>query len=116
MVGHRLGEGAAGEGPLGGRRAKISDNLSIPGRPATNVPVDADALGDELSVAEGPPAPAPSLIRIPAVEVERYECEQIQEASDTSSSSIEESLPSRSAAARIAADTRRELMTRASLG
>lgn len=56
------------------------------------------------------------LIRIPAIEVERYECAQMQAASATSSSSIEESLPSRSVAARIAADTRRELMTRASLG
>lgn len=56
------------------------------------------------------------LIRIPAVEVERYECAQTRAASATSSSSIEESLPSRSVAARIAADTRRELMTRASLG
>src|SRR3954471_3565809 len=38
------------------------------------------------------------LIRIPAIEVERYECAQIEAASDTSSSHIEESLPSRSVA------------------
>jgi excisionase family DNA binding protein len=53
------------------------------------------------------------LIRIPVIEVEQYECAQTQAASASSSSSIEESLPSPSVAARIAADTRRELMTRA---
>jgi excisionase family DNA binding protein len=53
------------------------------------------------------------LIRIPAVEVERYECALTPLASATSSSPTEENLLSRSDAARIVADTRRELMTRA---
>ena len=56
------------------------------------------------------------LIRIPAVEVEKYECAQTEAASDTRSLSTEDNLPSRSDAARIAADIRRELMTRASRG
>ena len=53
------------------------------------------------------------LIRIPLIEVERYECALIQQASATSSSRTEENSLSRSDAARIAADTRRVLTTRA---
>lgn len=53
------------------------------------------------------------LIRVPANEVERFECDQTQLTSDMSSYSIEESLPSRPVAARIDADTRQELMIRA---
>lgn len=53
------------------------------------------------------------LIRIPAIEVQRFEFEQTAAATAaaTSSSAIAGSGLSRSAAARIAADTRRELTT-----
>ena len=54
------------------------------------------------------------LIRIPAIEVERYECASTPITSDTKSSPIAESSQSPSVAAKIAGDTRRELMTRAS--
>jgi excisionase family DNA binding protein len=55
------------------------------------------------------------LIRVPAIEVERYECEETEAETMAAikSSRIEESLPSRSDAARIAGDTRRVLTTRA---
>ena len=55
------------------------------------------------------------LIRIPAIEVQRFESEltAAATAAATSSSDTAGSSLSRSAAARIAADTRRELMTQA---
>ena len=55
------------------------------------------------------------LIRIPAIEVQRFESAETAAATQaaTSSSDIAGSSLSRSAAARIAADTRRELTTRA---
>jgi excisionase family DNA binding protein len=56
------------------------------------------------------------LIRIPAIEVERYECAQMQEVKDLSSSNIEESSLSRLDEAKIAADIRRALTTKASRG
>ena len=56
------------------------------------------------------------LIRIPVIEVERYECVQTELETAMSSSAIEESLPSRSDAARIAGDIRRVLTTRAPRG
>ena len=52
------------------------------------------------------------LIRIPMIEVERYECAQTELEMAMKSSAIEESLPSRSDAARIAGDIRRVLTTR----
>ena len=52
------------------------------------------------------------LIRIRAIEVERYECERTQLKNNTSSSAIEESLLSQSDAARTAADFRLARMTR----
>jgi hypothetical protein len=51
------------------------------------------------------------LIRIKAIEVERYECAQTQSAKVMNSSAIVGSSLSRSEEARIAADTRRGLMT-----
>jgi excisionase family DNA binding protein len=51
------------------------------------------------------------LIRIKAIEVERYECAQTQPTKDMNSSDIATSSPSRLDEAKIAADTRRALMT-----
>jgi excisionase family DNA binding protein len=54
------------------------------------------------------------LIRIPAIEVERYECAQTQPLKDMNSSDTAGSSRSRLDAAKIAADTRRALPTLAS--
>lgn len=54
------------------------------------------------------------LIRIPAIEVERYECAETQQQKDMNSSNITTSSQSRLDAARIAADCRRALPTLAS--
>jgi excisionase family DNA binding protein len=54
------------------------------------------------------------LIRIPAIEVERYECAQTQPTNTINSSPSAESSLSRLDEARIAADTRRALMTQVS--
>jgi excisionase family DNA binding protein len=51
------------------------------------------------------------LIRIPAIEVERYECAQTQLPKDMNLSPTEESSQSQSDAAKIAADCRRALPT-----
>jgi excisionase family DNA binding protein len=56
------------------------------------------------------------LIRIPANEVERFECAQLQAPKGTSSSSIAESSPSRSDAARIAVESRLARLTLVSPG
>jgi excisionase family DNA binding protein len=53
------------------------------------------------------------LIRIPAVEVERFECEQTRQVQVTNSSNIEVSSHSQLDAGRIAADIRLARMTRA---
>jgi excisionase family DNA binding protein len=53
------------------------------------------------------------LIRIPAVEVERFECEQTLQVQVTTSSNIAESSHSQLDAGRIAADIRLARMTRA---
>jgi len=53
------------------------------------------------------------LIRIPAIEVERFECEQTQSAQGTSSSNTEGSSPSPSDAARIAVESRLARLTKA---
>jgi hypothetical protein len=55
------------------------------------------------------------LIRIPAVEVERYEC-ALQPVQDMSLSNIEESLPSRSARGEIAVESRLARLTLVSQG
>jgi hypothetical protein len=55
------------------------------------------------------------LIRIPAVEVERYEC-ALQPVQDTSSSNIEESSLSRSARDEIAVESRLARLTLVSRG
>lgn len=56
------------------------------------------------------------LIRIPATEVERFECAQLQATKVMSSSSTAESSPSQSDVAGIAAESRRVRLTLASRG